>query len=109
MPLTPEERSLRAAIGAHASWARRTSPEQRRARTAPAYDATIERFARQVDPEGELPPEQRRLAALSALGEHYARMRLKAAISRRKAKEARAAARAAERELSKLKRAGGAS
>lgn len=51
--LTPEQRSLRAKVAAHTSWAH---TENRAARTA-ARRAALGRFERQVDPDGVLPPE----------------------------------------------------
>ncbi len=45
--LTPSERSLRARMAAHASWA---NTSDRRARTAAGRKAAIDRFERQVDP-----------------------------------------------------------
>jgi hypothetical protein len=49
--LTPAQRSLRARVAAHTSWA---STSDRAARTAAARKAANDRFARQVDPEGAL-------------------------------------------------------
>src|SRR5262249_41219444 len=46
-PLTPEQRSLRARLASHASWARTDDPS---ARTAPARSAFFHRFEQQVDP-----------------------------------------------------------
>ena len=49
MDLSPAERSLRASIAAHVSWAHTADPS---ARTAPARRAFALRFEREVDPEG---------------------------------------------------------
>ena len=51
MPRTPQERSLLGQIAAHESWAH---TDDRAARTAPARKAALDRFEREVDPEGTL-------------------------------------------------------
>lgn len=63
--LTPEERSLRARMAAHESWAR---TGDRSARTAPARKAAMDRYERQVDPEGTLDPAERARRAEHACG-----------------------------------------
>lgn len=95
MPATASERQLLAAIAAHESWANTTD---RTARTAPARAALNQKFldAAEGDP---VRAEHLRKA-------HFARLALKSAQSRRKAREALAAAREAEAELTEL---GGAS
>ena len=50
----PRERSAIAQIAAHSRWAQ--TPD-RTAATAPARRAALERFERQVDPDGTLPPD----------------------------------------------------
>lgn len=47
-------------IAAHISWSRTAD---RRARTKPGRDKFLERFERQVDPDGTLPPAERRQRA----------------------------------------------
>jgi hypothetical protein len=85
MPLNPVERSLRARIGANQSWA--NTPDFA-ARTAPARKAALDRFERLVDPDGNLPPEQRAKQAAKARQAHMQAMSLKAAAARRKKREA---------------------
>lgn len=85
------ERKLRAAIAAHESWANTTD---RSARTAPARRALDQKFLDQADGD-PVRAEHLRKA-------HYARLALKSAQSRRKAKEQITAARAAELELRSL-------
>ncbi|MFE5163657.1 aldehyde dehydrogenase family protein [Streptomyces sp. NPDC056697] len=51
--LTAQQRRYRARLAAHASWA---NTSDRTARTAAGTAAFLERFERQVDPEGALPP-----------------------------------------------------
>ena len=63
MPLTPQQRSRRARIAAHASWA---NSADRAGRTAPATKAFLARFERQVDPLGVLDPVAREHMALHA-------------------------------------------
>jgi len=89
------ERKLRATIAAHESWA--ATPD-RTARTAPARAALDQKF---LDAAGGDPVRAEHLRKA-----HFARLALKSAQSRRKAREALAAAREAEAELTEL---GGAS
>ncbi|MCW2521398.1 MAG: hypothetical protein JWR46_4017, partial [Mycobacterium sp.] len=49
MPLSPAERSLRSQIAAHDSWA---NTDDRTARTANARKAMLDKFEREVDPDG---------------------------------------------------------
>ena len=53
---TPEQRALVAKIAAHEKWARTADPS---AATAAARAAFLDRFERQVDPDGTLPPAER--------------------------------------------------
>lgn len=53
---TPEDRALRARIGAHESWARTAD---RASRTAPAREAMLARFEKEVDPDNQLPIAER--------------------------------------------------
>lgn len=80
MAETPAQRSLRARMAAYASWA---STEDRTARTAPAVKASMDRFEKQVDPEGKLPPKERQKRAESARKAHFARMAYRSAQVRR--------------------------
>lgn len=79
------ERKMRASIAAHESWARTDDPARR---TAPARDAFIASFERKVDPDGRLPPEERRKRAEHLRKAHYKRMALKSAQVRRAKREA---------------------
>ena len=78
--LTPEQRSLRARIASHESWAR--TPDAS-ARTAPGRKAFLDRFERQVDPNGELSPAERARRAEHARKAYFARLALKSARARR--------------------------
>lgn len=84
--LTPSERTQRARLAAHTSWANTADP---RARTKPAVEAFLARFERQVDPDGRLDPTERARRAEHARKAYFARLALKSARARR----ARAAAR----------------
>ena len=90
MALTPAERVLRSRMASHASWANTTDPV---ARTAPARDASraslINRFERQVDPDGTLPEEERARRAEHARKQYFTQLALKSVGSRRRAAEAR--------------------
>jgi hypothetical protein len=82
-PLTPAERSLRARLAVHTSWAQTTD---RAARTAPARRAALQRFERQVDPDGTLNPAERRRRAEQAMRAHMAGLALQSAQARRRRK-----------------------
>jgi hypothetical protein len=80
-----ERRRLIARIGAHRSWAQ---TEDRSARTAPARKALLDRFDREVDPDGKLPLQERAKRAENARKAYYLQMSLKAADARRRRKAA---------------------
>lgn len=84
------ERILVAQIAAHASWANTSDPA---ARTAPARKAALERFERQVDPDGTLSATERERRAEHARKAYFARLALLSAQARRKYAEERRAAR----------------
>jgi hypothetical protein len=76
-----EQRSLIASIAAHESWAQ---TENRTARTAPARKAMLDKFERQVDPDGTLLPAERAIRAEHARKAHFKRLALKSAQARRR-------------------------
>ena len=86
---------MRATIASHESWAR---TDDRAARTAPGRKAMLDRFEREVDPDGVLTPAERNRRATHARKAYFARLALKSAQSRRRASEARAAIPALEAE-----------
>jgi hypothetical protein len=75
-----EERSMKASIAAHESWAR---TENRTARTAAARKAMHDKFEREVDPHGTLLPAERAVRAEHARRAHFKRLALKSAQARR--------------------------
>lgn len=79
--LSPSERVLRSQIAAHTSWA--NTPD-RAARTLPARRAMLDKFERQVDPDGVLAPAERAARAQHAKKAHYARLALLSAQARRR-------------------------
>lgn len=85
------ERSLRASIAAHESWAHTAD---RTARTAKAREAMNQRFLDAADGDP--------VRAESLRKAHFKRLALKSAQARRRAKEATEAALAAEAELDAL-------
>jgi hypothetical protein len=89
--LTPAERQLAASIAAHESWA--NTPDRTK-RTAPARAALDAKFLEQAggDP----------VKAAHLRKAYFARLALKSALARRKAKEATTTAEQAEAELSAL-------
>jgi hypothetical protein len=82
--LTTNERRLRSQIGAHESWAR---TQNRSARTLNGRLAAENRFEKQVDPTGKLPPALRAKMAQSARQAHFQRMALKSVEARRRRRE----------------------
>ena len=78
--MTPTQRSLHARIASHESWARTTDAS---ARTTPGHKAFLDRFEKQVDPDGELPPSERVRRAEHARKASFARLALKSARARR--------------------------
>jgi hypothetical protein len=77
----PEDRALIASIAAHASWARTPDPS---VRTANARRAFADRFEREADPDGTLPPDERARRAEHLRRAHYKRLALKSVQARRK-------------------------
>jgi hypothetical protein len=82
---TPEQRSLSARIAVHASWA---NTANRTARTAPGTKAFLERFEKQVDPDGVLSPVERAKRAEHARKAYFLSLAAKSAAARRKRKAA---------------------
>jgi hypothetical protein len=82
---SPAELSLRARLAVHASWAK---TRDRAARTAPGRRAALDRFERQVDPDGVLGPVERATRAHQAMRAHMIRMSLKSAQARRRRRSA---------------------
>jgi hypothetical protein len=83
--ITPAERSLRARLAAHTSWANTADPA---ARTAAARAAALERFERQVDPDGVLTADERARRAAHARKAYFARLALKSTQARRRGGDA---------------------
>ncbi len=73
--------SLRARIAANTRWA--FTPD-RRAATAAARAGLAQRWEREVDPEGTLPPDERARRVESLRKAHYSRMALASAKKRRR-------------------------
>lgn len=96
MPETESERSLRARAAAHAKWAACEDPS---AATAPARRAALDRFERQVDPDGVLPPAERARRAEHARKSYFTVLALRSARSRRRSRELSVEADAADAEL----------
>ena len=88
MPLSPEERRLRARFAAIESWATEPDPT---ARTAPARQAFRAKFLDLADPEGKLPAAERERRAGLLRRAHYVRMAFAAAKAKRLKQEAAAA------------------
>jgi hypothetical protein len=78
--MRPEQRRRRARIAAHASWAKTAD---RTARTSSATKAFLDRFERQVDPDGVLPQETRVAMAKHARTAYMLQLAAKSANARR--------------------------
>ncbi|GAA4259896.1 hypothetical protein GCM10022255_086430 [Dactylosporangium darangshiense] len=79
--LTPERRRRRARIAAHASWA---NTADRAARTAAATKAFLDRFERQVDPQGVLPADVRTVMAQHARKAYMLQLAERSAAARQR-------------------------
>lgn len=86
--MSAAERKLSASIAAHTSWA---NTEDRSARTAPARRALDDKFLREAGGDPRRAEHLRKA--------HFQRLALKSAQARRRAREATAAAEAAEAEI----------
>lgn len=93
--MNPQQRSRRARIAAHASWAATTD---RTARTSAGTAAFLARFERQVDPDGVLPEDQRAEMARHALIAYMLRLAERSAEARRRRQPARSPDRRHRRE-----------
>lgn len=76
----PHVKDINRRIAAEVSWSRTSD---RSARTKPGRDAFLSRFERLVDPEGTLPPDERRIRAQHALRAHMLRLAKRSAQARR--------------------------
>jgi hypothetical protein len=88
----PEEMARRGRIGAYARLAKHDAREL----TARARQAFLERFDREVDPNGILAPEERARRAAFARKAHFARLARLSAIARSKGKTAEGESSASE-------------
>ena len=79
--MTPAQRSLRARIAAHTSWA---NTEDRTARSKPGLDAAWRKFEDQVDPARQLSETERFKRAESARRAHMSALAYKSVASRRR-------------------------
>jgi hypothetical protein len=77
---TPQQRVLAARIAAHSKWAN-TDPTEG---TAAVRAAFLDRFEREVDPDGTLPPAERARRAEHARKAYFTRLALASAKARRK-------------------------
>lgn len=82
--MTPEERSQRARIAALTRWGKTTD---RTAATAAATRAWHDKWEREADPDGVMPPEQRAKAADALKRAHYLRMQRKSTQARRRKRD----------------------
>lgn len=81
----PELARLQMRLAVHASWA---NTADRAARTAAARQAALDRFERQVDPEGTLDPNERAIRAEHARKAYMLRLAYLSAKARKARKDA---------------------
>ena len=79
--VSSSERSLRGKIGAYSLHA------QGKTNTVPARAAFLDRFEREVDPDGLLPPEVRAKRAKAAKSAYFSGLALKSAKARGKSNQ----------------------
>lgn len=70
MALSPEQRSMRATIAALARWKNEDPTENARR----GQDGLLAKFEREIDPNNELSPVERRRRAVAARREHMVRL-----------------------------------
>jgi hypothetical protein len=80
--LTPAERSLRASLAAHTRWANTPTAERRR-QADRGHAALLAKFAREVDPDGTMTPEERDKLARNRYAAHMKRLALASSRARR--------------------------
>ena len=85
MSLSATERQIRGRIGAHKLHATHDPQEI----TAAARAAFLDRFEKEADPDGTLPPEERARRARHLRSAHFSRLALRSAQARRQRKGAR--------------------
>lgn len=83
MPLTPNERSMRARIAANERWAKHDS----RAHAAKMRAAQDAKWLDRVDPDRELPEAERQRRAEAARRAHFQRLAYRSARARRERAE----------------------
>ncbi len=79
--MSDSARSLAGKIAAHTRW---SAEPDRTAATQKARDAFLARFEEQVDPDGQLTPQERARRAESARKAHFQRLALESAKARRR-------------------------
>lgn len=82
--LTPEQRSLRARIAAHAMHSQNDSRETSR----PGRQAFLDRFELDVDPDGVLPVTERKRRAEQARKAYFTKLAFESSKARRRGGEA---------------------
>ncbi len=80
--LSPAERTLMGRAGAHLKWAKTNSPAARREGTKAAREGLRARWARELDPDGQLPQGELEVALDHRMTAHMAAMTLRSAQAR---------------------------
>jgi len=83
--LTSEQRRLRSQVAAHTLHAKIADPV---AHTAPARQAMLDKFERQVDPDGTLDPSERARRAAHARKAYFLQLAYRSAAVRRRGGDA---------------------
>lgn len=84
--MTPEQRSLRARIAVHSSWANTVDRTGRTSAATAASPASLTYWENHVDPDRRMDPETRIKAAENAKTAHYQRMAYRSAKARARRK-----------------------
>lgn len=79
--MTPAQRQLRASTAALTRWAW-TNEDDRKAATQPGMNGLLEKFAKQIDPDGLLPPDERQRRAETLRKAHMRRLALRSSQKR---------------------------
>lgn len=88
--MDPKDRSLRARLASHTSWANTLDPQSRTAKARAAANGRFERQARELHPDAT--DEQIARVAAHLKSAHFSRLALAAAAARRAKKAAKLAA-----------------
>jgi hypothetical protein len=82
IPLTPEQRKMRAKLAAYTRWASTGDPNAVLAANREKSPASLNYFINQVDPDGTLPEKERHRRAEAARSAYFTRLSFAASKAR---------------------------